>query len=179
MTVSIIYGWPEGNWHGKAMRQYLRQNGYEVTANPQTADVIIAHSAGCFLLPQNSQAKLVLLIGMPLQTGQNLAKSTLQKIELEPKDWWWLKKSCFNTFYLFTKPVRWIKMNRAWNKPLPKYKNAKYLLICNLMDAYMDPDESQNFAKFQGWSFKTFEGQHDDLWQNPKKYVDEIGINID
>ena len=64
--VGIVYGWAEGPWEAKQFIQQVKISGYEVTQDLVSADILIAHSLGCFLIPANSRAKLILLIGMPM-----------------------------------------------------------------------------------------------------------------
>jgi hypothetical protein len=76
MKVFIAYGWPEGQWHGKQLRNDLIDCNYQITYSPEEADIIIAHSAGCYLLPNSLRAKLILLIGLPNWPNKPLIKCT-------------------------------------------------------------------------------------------------------
>src|SRR5690349_1106305 len=112
--VAIIYGWSEGPWHGKKLRQEISNAGFEIIKQPEKADIIIAHSGGCFMLPQQSRAHLVLLVGLPYWPGKHPVRSLRQKIKDETKNGWWLKKTYFNAYYFLTRPRRWFMMWRAW-----------------------------------------------------------------
>jgi hypothetical protein len=167
-----MYGWSEGSWHGKRLRRALIEASYEITTNPETADVIIAHSGGCFMLPRKTTAKLVILVGLPYWPDKHPLQGTREKIKLESKDFWWYKKSLFNAYYLISKPVYSIKMNKERKKlTLPKYQEATVLLLRNEHDTYMHSGKSQLLAEEKNWKFKQLKGQHDDLWLNPAFYI--------
>src|SRR5688572_18120710 len=99
MKVAIIYGWAEGHWHGHRLRKELKAAGLEYSHDPANADVIIAHSGGCYMLPDNSQANLVMLVGFPYYAGPHPIKFLPKKIKDEFKDLWWLRKTVYNILY--------------------------------------------------------------------------------
>lgn len=176
MNVYIIYGWPEGSWHGRKLRLALKNAGYHITSSPKNADIIIAHSGGCFLIPNDVQAKVVLMIDLPYWPNKSLLSSTMEKIRIETKNLWWYQKMLFDIYYLFTRPVYWMKMSQNWKNPsFPK--NTKIILVRNDEDTYLSPTESQKLASENGWEIKVTSGQHDDLWENPSRYIELIQKN--
>lgn len=68
-TVTILHGWAGGWWHTREFTKELGRNDFEVIKDARIADVILAHSTGCYRLPEVSKAKLVVLHGAP-PTGQ-------------------------------------------------------------------------------------------------------------
>jgi len=73
----ISYGLGGGSWHSRGFQRLLGRSGYwPVEANE--SDVIIAHSAGCWLIPPTAKPKLVIYVGLPLasdQPGRTLAQA--------------------------------------------------------------------------------------------------------
>lgn len=175
MKVCILYGWTEGQAHGKKFRAALRQAGLTITRHVDQADVIVAHSGGSFLLPERSHAQLVLLIGLPYWPGRHPLRNLPTKIRQELRDLAWYRKSFFSTYYLLTRPRRWIRMWQGWkHQRLPAYEKSTIVLIRNHNDAFMHPTDATSLADDQNWQLRTLPGQHDDLWTNPGPYVREI-----
>jgi hypothetical protein len=148
----------------------------EIARDPEQADIIIAHSAGCYMLPETTRAHLILLIGLPLWSNKSLLLRTREKIKGEPKNSWWYRKMSHNIYSLFSHPLLWLRMKRAYDRrTFPSYEqDPVILLLHNSNDTYMNAVESQQLALQKGWIFQDIEGLHDDLWVNPKKYLDLI-----
>lgn len=170
-----MYGWSEGKWHSRKLRKVLAAEGFDFARNPKDADIIIAHSGGCYLLPEKNSAKYILLIGLPYWSEKHIFKSFHEKLRLEPFDIWWYKKSFYNVVYLLAKIPHWIQMHGAWKKQqLPDHAHASVFLVRNKEDPFAHPEESTKLAKEKGWRYLTIDGQHDDLWINPKPIVEMI-----
>lgn len=175
MKVCIIYGWSEGPWQGKLLRTALHKSGFSITRRAQEADIIIAHSGGCYMLPDNSRAQLVLLVGLPYWRGKHPVRSLQEKLRSELRDMWWYKKTIFNTYYFFTRPRRWVRMWQNWSKQvLPQLDNVAVTLVRNEQDYFMHPTDSKSLADKHNWKMKTLQGLHDDIWNNPQPYVELI-----
>ena len=172
MKVGIIYGWSEGKWHGKLLRKELHLQGFTLTSDLTEADALIAHSGGSYLLPDNGRAGVVMLIGIPWHSTEHPLKGLMKKVKYEIKDVWWYKKTFYNTLYFLSRPLRWLKMYKAWKaKRLPKTTESIVIAVRNNDDHFMHPIESGVLASERGWKLKNLEGHHDDLWINPKPYV--------
>lgn len=172
MNVYIAYGWPEGKWHGEQLRQALIIAGYQITDSVWEADVIIAHSAGCYLLPADVKAKLILMIGLPNWPSKPLIKCTFDKVSMERKDRQWLMKTFWHIIYALSEPTRFYQVFRTnKRKFLPNYSSKQIILIHNHQDTYMYEASSRELSEQRGWQFRNFSGQHDDLWQNPSPYI--------
>ncbi len=170
--VCIIYGWSEGSWHGKQLRKSLHDAGFTITKRCEDANILIAHSGGCFMLPNTLDAKLVLLVGLPYWPGKRLIKSVRSKLKDEPKNLWWIKKIIVNTGYIFIKPKRWYKMWLAWkSKNILGHVAPKVVIIRNDNDHFLHPEEMHKIATLNNWFIKLLPGQHDDIWTNPSPYV--------
>lgn len=179
MKVFIAYGWPEGEWHGRRLREALKNAGYTVTSSPKDADVIVTHSAGCYMLPSDVRARLIMLVGLP-NWSRPLIKCTFAKIRLEHKNIEWLHKTLLHTFYAVSQPIRLYKVYRAFRKKyLPDFSSSKVLLIRNEQDTYMEEEASERLARKRGWLYQNLKGQHDDLWEDPQAYIEIINLALD
>ncbi len=175
-TVSIIYGGAEGSRTGLRLKNALLEAGYVYERNPAKADVIIAHSAGCYLVPNNIQASTTLLVGIPHWPGKSIFKGVRQKFAHDIRYClsnryrrWFLYKSFWNTIYFlrFDKAVRTLKgrsQGRLWEL------RGKVIVVRNDDDFFCMPE----FEKLPFKStpqYVTIEGTHDDLWINPAVYI--------
>lgn len=174
MKIGISYGFAEGHMQGKQLIKLLRQNGLSVTRKLTEADAIIAHSGGCYLLPEVGKAKVVMLIGFPYWTDKHPKQGLKEKLALEIKDRYWLKKTFFNSIYFVAWPRRWYRMWHAFQGAnLPKATSfSSVISIRNENDPFMHPVESEVLAQERGWKVHKLAGGHDDLWHNPEQYVD-------
>lgn len=180
MKVTIIPGFSEGTRIGRRFRRELHASGFHATKDAAEADIIIAHSGGCFLIPKNAQAKLVILVGLPHWSNRRLANSLSAKIKIEQKDLFFIKKSSYNVYQLFRRPHIWVRMWRSWRiSHIPVVPSgAKVIVIRNEDDQFLHPSEYMSLAKQQGWLAVSLPGHHDDLWRYPEPYVTIIKNQI-
>lgn len=179
MTVYIAYGWPEGKWHGKKLRRALNDFNYQVVKLPEEADIIIAHSTGCYMLPPKVKAKLILLIGLPNWPNRSHIKRTRSKVGLEAKDWQWLQKTFWHVIYALFQPVRLYNVYKAYKiRCVPMYESTQVILVRNEQDTYMEKGVSEKLAKERNWSYQNLKGQHDDVWEDPLVYTEIINKSL-
>jgi hypothetical protein len=83
-AVCILYGTAEGPTHSRTLRQLLEHKGFRITEDPRTADIILAHSGGYFLIPADTRDKIILLVG-PCNgyKGTSLLLTQLRKIAID------------------------------------------------------------------------------------------------
>src|SRR4051812_13441361 len=137
VKVAIIYGWAEGSWQSRLFTDELTKRGLVLTKNVGEADVIIAHSSGCYLIPHDITAKLILLIGLPHWPGRSVASGIIHKLMAEMKHHrrdrslaWWLNKLAHNIWYIVTRPqATYYGLTRHKPENLPDAKNRKVLLV--------------------------------------------------
>lgn len=173
MKVGISYGFAEGPGNARLMIRLLKEQGFTITRKLSNADIIIAHSGGCFLIPENGKANFVMLIDLPYWPDKHLGLGLKEKLELEIKDMLWFKKSTVNLLYFIAWPTRWYRMWKGWkNMRIPNTANyASVLAVRNEKDTFMHPVEGEMLAAKHGWETKILSGQHDDLWENPQHYI--------
>jgi hypothetical protein len=56
-SVCIIYGLNEGAAMGRKLVRALKEAGFTITDDSAGADIILAHSGGCYLVPPTNRAR--------------------------------------------------------------------------------------------------------------------------
>lgn len=174
LTVAIIYGFSEGKYHSRKLREALLQAGYLVTSNITSADIIIAHSAGCYLVPVNHTAKVVLNIGYTFWPGRKLLDSLRAKLAEEYRRTRllrWLKECAIHDFYALNLPhLR--RLLRGWGDPgsYLKVLRGTNIFVRNRDDPYCEPRAVLGAAGTDH-TYISMPGYHDHLWDEPETYV--------
>ena len=78
-AVAILHGWAGGWWHVREFTKELHKKELKVVKNSRVADIIVAHSTGCYRLPEKSEAKLVVLLGPPYWPSKSILHRLLRK----------------------------------------------------------------------------------------------------
>ena len=126
--VAIIYGWAEGPWQSKKFIKELKGAGFAIEENPIEADVLFAHSAGCYLIPPTIKARLLVLDGLPYWPGRSMASGVVHKLISELRYLrrnrgltWWLNKIAHNGWYIISRPQKtYYLLTRHQVEKLPK-----------------------------------------------------------
>ncbi|HEX8762329.1 MAG TPA: hypothetical protein VF733_01075 [Candidatus Saccharimonadales bacterium] len=180
-TVAILYGTGEGKKIGKRLCRSLAARGFVCTDNPVTADAIIAHSGGTLLLPPQTAAKAILIVGPITGFRGSLLGTTVKKVR---QDWQqaraskstahFLRKSMYNARYLLTRPAHHGRMLRglaSGRKLLPSLTTPNVGVIALRNDpwsgflAELAPHDRHSYT------FLHYNKLHDDLWENPHDYI--------
>lgn len=175
-TVAIIYGFAEGSYHGRALRKTLQQAGFTPTKDLRQADIIIAHSAGCYLVPDNTQAKAVLHIGYTYWPGRSLPNSLQALLALEYRRFGlvrWFCRCIVNDFYML-KFWQTIRMYRGWHNPgeyLDRQHAVRQIFIRNRDDTYCNAEALLERAG-RKHTYISLPGTHNHIWDHPEPYVD-------
>jgi hypothetical protein len=179
-TVCIVYGFSEGAAHGRALRQVLTASGFRVVKDPAKADILIAHSGGCFVVPEKHQATLVILVGIDHWPGKSFIVAITQKVwndvvahRGERKLTAWLRKTGWNLIYggnirRHLRMLRGKRRGSAWS-----INAARLVLVRNHEDTFCTPDTHTLPFKSKPITVELI-GQHDDIWLHPEPYVDII-----
>jgi hypothetical protein len=174
---AISYGLTGGPGHSKRMRKLLSKNGYRETRNLSEADLIIAHSAGCWL-PVEISPKLVFLIGPPL--ADPTFKTWLKAYRQNLKDFVSSQTDArrgsrviaFNLIYAVTQPRKNGRIIRkAKNSKLQPFKDSRIVFLANHFDPWPNPSDLKEYTEGRDWAFLSLSGAHDNIWANPDKYV--------
>lgn len=176
-TVCILYGWGEGRRHGRRLRQELERLGYTICDSVNQADIIITHSGGMFLLPEKFTAKLLMFVGLPYWPNRHPAINLPKKIQFELNH---LKnprgavgKTLYNALYITINPRHNYKVWQGWKRgKIPDSEQADIVAVRNKYDAFMHPEHSLDLVEEREWKALSLPGTHDDLWLDPKPYVE-------
>jgi len=159
----------------KLMRQALAEAGHTITTNPYEADIVMAHSGGCFLVPHDLPAKQVLMIGLTYWPDKSIVRALVQKNlndfhyhRKDRKGAMWAQKFSWNMIY-FWKVHRNIHMivARARGK---FWKVQRLTVIRNDEDTFCTPDlDSIPFVTKP--QYVRLPDQHDDCWLHPERVI--------
>ena len=179
----LLVGWAENRWKTSDLVSILAARGATQTNNPDIADVVIGHSAGCHHIRPAKNQKLLLLIG-PLYGRQPLFIRTSQEWFFDSLYYFkkglvikWLLKNIYYLYFGLRHPQVTLKVYRQVRKPLPakainSYK--KVLVVRNSRDHFCERSIQELVKTWPAASLVQPEGHHDDLWTNPRLYVDLI-----
>lgn len=175
LTYAICYGFIGGPLHSRRFDKLMGRAGYAKT-KPDQADIVIAHSAGCWLLPDDARPQLVIYVGMPLTMVRGR--------------WKWFK---LNLIGLKREPLRGLKIRLVGNyyalaqfrRNLDIFRHPKIgqpiiidgvptVFIANKDDAWPVLSDYTAYINEHGWSFLSLPGTHDDIWEHPERYTEII-----
>lgn len=174
-TFAICYGFVGGPRHARHFNEMMQQEGYKL-AEPSDADIIIAHSAGCWLLPASARPKLLVYIGMPLTTARKRsAWLAANASDFSHNPWRSLQVRFRNIYYWVIQPRRNldILLHPKIGSPIIIPKTPA-VFIANHHDPWPRVDDYSGFTDKQNWAFLNMEGTHDDMWEHSELYVQII-----
>lgn len=181
LSYAFSYGLFCGPRHSKQLTSMLNQAGLRLASNSTQADIIIAHSAGCWFNPA-PRPKLVIYIGPAL--GQPIFITWLRanKYNIVSFIHEHLIKNgariySSNFMYGFLQPLRSLKIilmarHAACNPP----QKSSVLVIVNRYDPWPQSAALNTYVDQKPWTFIALPGSHDNIWANPKLYVELITI---
>jgi hypothetical protein len=181
-TVAFIPGWSEGSWHNKVLEEKLTQEGIRKNQNLKEADIIFCHSTGCYLVPENARAKLIVLVGLPYWPNRSLIYSGIIKLGEDFKNTkkdmgilWLIKKTIHNFWYMLKYPRDTLLVATKHEvKNLPDVSKHKVVLIRNHDDTFCHPNINKILGKAKDYEFIELPAGHDDCWTGKQIYVDLI-----
>jgi len=173
--VAILYGFSEGPWYGRQMRAVLKNHGFDTTKDVRTADIIIAHSAACYLIPTDTQAKLILHVGYTYWPGRSLLNSLNATLRHEYREQGfakWLLRCIIHDLHMLN-AAQTARMIPGWRNPLralDKLAATRHVFVRNRHDSYCEPAALLQ-ATNQTHTYLSMPGSHNHLWDNPETYV--------
>lgn len=180
-TVAILHGWAGGKWHVKRFVRALKENDLATTKNSKNADIIIAHSTGCYRIKENAEAKCVLLLGPPYWPSKSILHRLLRKkahdTHLRIKNegiLFTINKLIFEIIYVLIKPsYTFIALkHHRYLHFLDLLENKKVILIRNEEDYFCSPEIKDALKKYPSVRYVELPGGHDDFMTNPTPYID-------
>ncbi|HSX33430.1 MAG TPA: hypothetical protein VLF91_03785 [Candidatus Saccharimonadales bacterium] len=177
--ICFIYGFCEGPRLAGKMLAVLREAGHTITDDPYAADVVIAHSGGCLLVPQDLPKQTrVIMIGLTHWPGKSILWSLIQKNwndllhhRHERAGNVWLQKFSWNMIYFWNmrhnlRMLRELQRGDFWHTP-------HLTLVRNAEDSFCTPYLASLPFSHQP-QYVGLPGQHDDLWLHPERYLTVI-----
>lgn len=174
-TVAIMYGFAEGPWHGRGLKKHLRAAGYVVTKKTRQADIIIAHSASCYLIPRLARAKLIVHVDYTHWPGRSLGNSLAEALRFDLKTYGtlrWLVRCTIHDIHML-RLVHGARMIPGWKNPARKLDqliDSRHVFVRNQHDSYCHVDALLH-ATDSSRTYVSLPGGHVDIWDNPERYV--------
>lgn len=185
-TVAVIEGFSGGPMHTRRFRKALAEAGFRVVKDKRRADIIIAHSAGIYGIPENVKAKLLVLVGPTYWPGQPLIKRVARHTRASRNyhvsrfGWkYYLWKKTLEVYYFFRRhKYMWLgirnnnsldRLNKLAGRP-----DRKIIIVRNQDDTFSSPKIKELIEDWPDVRFVSLPGVHDDYVTNPKPYIDLI-----
>lgn len=175
-AVAVIYGFCEGMMLAGELKRALEQNGFIVTRDVAAADIILAHSGGCWLVPSDAQAHIVMLVGVPLWPGRSLSVRMARKIRQDFIAFKragrlnaWLTKTLWNGVYFWRLPNTARMFQRRNDRTFASVHTQTVCIVRNRNDT--STPNLHEVVELPHASFVSLPGEHDDIWENPERYV--------
>jgi len=178
-TVAIIYGFAEGPFMARKLRRVLSQQGFNYTENVAEADLIIAHSGGCLLVPKKAKASAVLLVAPTAAWRGSMPQAMHGKVKLDRAEARankqlraWFKKSSYNALYMLTGMARAYRMfQRLDRNGLPVLTADRVGIITFRKDPWSRHIGTAGLHHKHDYTFVSHDRTHDDLWNHPQTYI--------
>jgi hypothetical protein len=179
-TYHIFYGFFGGQAHGREMRHLLHAAGLRKATSAQAADIIIAHSAGCWRVTDDLRPKLTLFIGMPLQPGK--AYETFRtavrgnKADHATNPRRGKKIQSLNMLYMALQPRRSLHIIRKGSSYMEQPiktnpQTNQTVFIKNADDPWPNSPLLDKALESLPYSFISLPGSHVNIWHRPERYV--------
>lgn len=179
LNVAVIPGWAGGKWHTRQFEKTLIEHGYKITARID-ADVIIAHSVGCYDLPAKTPARYYILIDPPYWPGKSILRRFAEKQRQDNRHLrdtlgrrYLARKFIWGAWYVITRP-RYIYLAVASKSDLNflnGLKDKNVLVVRNQSDQMCAPEIKVALAAYPWVYFTEVPGEHDDYYTNPTAYI--------
>jgi hypothetical protein len=182
-TYALSLGFSNSRRHSVKFRRLLEQAGYQEAKNLAGADIIIALSAGCYRIPAHVKAKLILLIGIPMnkdKLSQTFRAATKQNYATfrETGNLGLLTSIFFlGSVDVILHPLKnyqLVKTVKESRHALPATFAAQTTVISGRDDIWPEPVKELAAVSEHGYGFLSLQGSHDHIWQAPEQYVEII-----
>jgi hypothetical protein len=168
----LSYGLTSGPAHARQLTALLKKSGY-VPTEGERAHIIIAHSAGCWLIPQTAKPKIVMYMGMPLSQASprhtwSRAIANNHRNEVAQS----LRMFLISTYYVLRQPRRNARIVRMAKSGRPViFPEASVIFIANQHDPWPQSSQLQEYLATRDWAFISLPGSHDDIGHHPERYT--------
>jgi hypothetical protein len=180
LSYYIHYGLLGGASQSKQLRSLLKQVGFVLASKSVAADIVIAHSAGCWQIDQAARPKLVVYIGMPLASPNpktsfrsNFAILTGCLRNGHPLRY--VAINLWNIYYGTTQFKRNAQIIRHASKSVVRvFPSAQSVMLVNRTDPWPESPKKIELTSKKPWAFVSLPGSHDNIWEEPEKYSEII-----
>jgi hypothetical protein len=183
--VKIQYGVLSGERNGVRIRKQLKHAGYQVVKKRSTADIIIAHSAGCFWLPDAPTVQKLVLIDPPYWPGRTIRERGKVRVRTNFKFReygyafrYWLIRNIWGIYYLIRdakRTRRIVKHATAFDLP-SIIRGHTVILVRNEHDDWLTPDLGPLMQAHPKLQIRYMPGDHEHFIYHPKAYVDLLQL---
>jgi len=170
------------------LRKALAQHGFTTVANPRDADVVIAHSGGCYHVTLGLRPEQLLILIAPtywpgrslMLRSQSMSLQMLRAIRRGNEPIHQINKNIHNIFFLFwhaSKNLAMVHHARQYNLE-QELQHPNTILIRNQNDPWLTPNfrDLKRFNK--NLRLVELPGDHDDVWLHPEPYIDLIESEV-
>ena len=178
LSFAISYGFLGGPAHSRRLRKLLVRHGYAQAQSVRQADIVIAHSAGCWLIPEPAASKLVVFVGMPLseahphQTFKDARQKNIQAFMYNFHLLRGLAIGFYSLYYWLTQPTRNRDIvRRAKTAPDVTSQAGTTVFIANRDDPWPHSNRLEQYLGNHDWVFLSLPGSHNDIWEYPDRYA--------
>lgn len=176
-TVALLFGFAEGEWHARDLKKELSKAGFIVSNDCYRANILIAHSAGSYIVPADTQAKIVLHIGYTYAPNSSISSALKKTVRRERKEYGLLRftrNSVVHTFYMLNVRKTWRAYQDAKDTGYfldHLASGPKHFFVRNKNDFYNNQDAFVTRGANTYTYISMPEGNHNDIWYNPRAYV--------
>jgi hypothetical protein len=174
-TIAIAYGLNEGPGLAKRLHTALRQSGYIIIDDLQQADIILAHSGGCFILQPRPEQHVV-MVGPAYHPGRLFVVAFSMKLALDIRSHYragqidfWIRKTYWNIIYTRKIPTHVRMLRGRARGAFWEHKNVT--VVRNIDDPLCTPNFADMPFTTTPQRFVTVPGSHDELWRAPEPIV--------
>jgi hypothetical protein len=180
VRVAIQHGFASGKRQSIQLQKELRAKGYAVVSQALDADIIIAHSAGCFWLPAAPTHQRILLIDPPYWPGKSVRQRSSDRLrrnfQFRKYNYGfnlWLKRNLWGIFYsLRDLKYTWDIIKHAQQYDLAAIIHShQAILVRNDDDDWLTSDLTGISKANPNLTIVRLPGDHDDCYYHPEAYV--------
>lgn len=181
--VAVYHGLFEGPFHSRRFKAALRARGFRTVKRSASADIVLTHSGGCFMLRNPRPHQHIFHVNPPFWPDRPLFVRFLNRLANDmrifvfgPNRFWHLQKTFWNLFYLLCFLPYWLFMRHRYHRSNfdELFKQSNVTIIRNQNDTMSTPDFATRLEGYKGLKFLELPGEHDDLWLHPERYIDAI-----
>ncbi|HSX29213.1 MAG TPA: alpha/beta hydrolase [Candidatus Saccharimonadales bacterium] len=183
-TVCIVYGFGEGPKHAARLAAELQQRGFVLTDQAATANILVAHSGGIFVLPGDLADKTVIIMNPACATTLPYIATFMHKIAAEclysmrqRQALRWARKALYNLWYATTRVAYTMRMIANGLKQydrLPNMHAAQVWVVTTQSDPWARRLPHDEAARLPQYTYISYRGSHDSLWLQPEACADIV-----